>query len=205
MSPTATRRRAAGALVVLIVAAVAALVALSLVVRDRGGSPTMPTAVGELLGADRGPATEADGVLPPGATAADDRPGITGLDADLLDALRAATADAAAAGIEVRVTSGWRSAAYQDQLLRDAVSTYGSEEEAARWVATSTTSAHVAGQAVDVGSWDAIGWLAEHGAGYGLCQTYGNESWHFELRPEAVASGCPPPYRDPTQDPRLQG
>ena len=27
---------------------------------------------------------------------------------------------------------------------------------------------------------------------YGLCQIYGNEPWHFELRPEAVEQGCPP-------------
>ena len=36
----------------------------------------------------------------------------------------------------VLVNSGWRSPEYQDQLLRDAVSKYGSEAEAARWVAT---------------------------------------------------------------------
>jgi hypothetical protein len=58
---------------------------------------------------------------------------------------------------------------------------------------------------VDVGSYDVVEWLADHGAAYGLCQTYGNESWHFELRPEAVEQGCAPPYTDPTEDPRLHG
>jgi hypothetical protein len=77
-------------------------------------------------------------------------------------------------------------------------------EEAARWVATPETSAHVSGDAVDVGPADARAWLSEHGAGHGLCQVYGNEPWHFELRPEAVDRGCPPMYPDPTHDPRMR-
>ena len=39
---------------------------------------------------------------------------------------------------------------------------------------------------------------------YGLCQIYDNESWHYELRPEAIDRGCPPMYADPTHDPRMQ-
>ncbi len=81
---------------------------------------------------------------------------------------------------------------------------YGSEREAARWVATPDTSAHVSGDAVDIGPPAAAGWLSGHGAGYGLCQTYGNEPWHYELRPDAVVDGCPPAYADPTHDPRMQ-
>ena len=81
---------------------------------------------------------------------------------------------------------------------------YGSEREAARWVATPSTSAHVSGDAVDIGPVGATAWLAEHGAAYGLCRVYGNEPWHYELRPEAIAHGCPPMYADPTQDPRMQ-
>ena len=77
-------------------------------------------------------------------------------------------------------------------------------EEAARWVATPETSAHVSGDAVDIGPLDATAWLSEHGAGYGLCQIYGNEPWHYELRPDAVDDGCPAMYADPTQDPRMQ-
>ncbi len=102
------------------------------------------------------------------------------------------------------LTSGWRSPEYQEQLLREAVDMYGSELEAARWVASADTSAHVSGSAVDIAPFDAMAWLSEHGAAYGLCQIYGNEPWHFELRPDAVDRGCPPPYADPTHDPRLQ-
>jgi zinc D-Ala-D-Ala carboxypeptidase len=102
------------------------------------------------------------------------------------------------------VNSGWRSRNYQNQLLREAVSTYGSEAEAARWVATADTSPHVSGDAVDVGPSEATAWLSAHGTSYGLCQIYRNEPWHYELRPLAIHQGCPPLYADPTRDPRMQ-
>jgi hypothetical protein len=153
----------------------------------------------------RGALGEADGALPDGTTVFDDEiPGVANLDPDLLAALRQAATDAAYDGVEFVVESGWRSPEYQNQLLRQAVSEYGSEEEAARWVATPSTSAHVSGDAVDIGPSDATEWLSEHGAEYGLCQTYGNEPWHYELRPEAIDHGCPPIYADPTHDPRMQ-
>jgi hypothetical protein len=148
---------------------------------------------------------EADGAVPDGTTVFDDEiPGVANLDSALLAALRQAATDAAGHGIEFLVDSGWRSPEYQEQLLREAVSKYGSEKEAARWVATPTTSAHVSGEAVDIGPSDAAAWLSEHGAEYGLCQVYGNEPWHYELRPEAIDHGCPPVYADPTHDPRTQ-
>ena len=153
----------------------------------------------------RGALGEADGAVPDGATVFDDElPGVANLDPDLLGALRQAATDAADGGVEFFVNSGWRSPEYQEQLLHEAVSEYGSEEEAARWVATAETSPHVSGDAVDIGPSDATAWLSEHGAEYGLCQIYGNEPWHYELRPEAVDHGCPPMYADPTQDPRMQ-
>jgi D-alanyl-D-alanine carboxypeptidase len=129
---------------------------------------------------------------------------LANLDPALLGALRQAATDAAGGGVELVVNSGWRSPEYQEQLLREAVSKYGSEEEAARWVATPDTSPHVSGDAVDIGPSDAAAWLSEHGAAYGLCQIYGNEPWHYELRPQAVDHGCPPMYADPTHDPRMQ-
>jgi hypothetical protein len=171
-------------------------------------------ALGEPHGAVPGGATvsehgaalgEADGAVPDGTTVFDDEvPGVAKLDSALLGALRQAATDAADDGVEFFVDSGWRSPAYQEQLLHEAVSEYGSEEEAARWVATPSTSAHVAGDAVDIGPSDAAAWLSEHGATFGLCQIYGNEPWHYELRPEAIDHGCPPMYADPTHDPRMQ-
>jgi zinc D-Ala-D-Ala carboxypeptidase len=161
---------------------------------DHGGTTTQTDGV----------VTEDDGTLPDGVTVFDDRyPGVANLDPDLLQALREAATDAADDGVQFYVNSGWRSPDYQDRLFREAVSEYGSEEDAARWVATVDTSAHVSGDAVDIGSFDATAWLSEHGAGYGLCQIYGNESWHYELRPKAIDRGCPPMYADSTHDRRM--
>ncbi len=126
------------------------------------------------------------------------------LDPGLLKALRRAATAAADDGVRFSVNSGWRSPAYQNQLLREAISKYGSEDEAARWVATAETSPHVSGDAVDIGRSAATQWLSEHGTAYGLCQIYENEPWHYELRPEATDRGCPRRYADPTQDPRTQ-
>ena len=104
---------------------------------------------------------EADGAVPDGTTVFDDGvPGVANLDPGLLGALRRAATDAATVGVAFGVDSGWRSEAYQQQLLDDAISKYGSEQEAARWVATPDTSAHVSGDAVDVGPSDAAAWLS---------------------------------------------
>jgi hypothetical protein len=153
---------------------------------------------------DDGAVTEADGALPDGVTVFDgEYPGIANLDPHLLQSLRDATRAAAGDGVELTINSGWRSAKYQDELLRAAVSEYGSVEEAERWVATADTSPHVSGDAVDIGSVDGTTWLSKHGATYGLCQIYRNEPWHFELRPH-TARGCPGVYADPASDPRMQ-
>ena len=69
-------------------------------------------------------------------------------------------------------------------------------------MATPETSEHVSGDAVDVGPSDAAAWLSEQGDDYGLCQIYGNEPWHYELRPEAVDRGCPPTYADASHGPQ---
>jgi hypothetical protein len=148
---------------------------------------------------------EADGAVPDGTTVFDDGvPAVTNLDPDLLEALQAAAADAGRDGITFLVNSGWRSSAYQQHLLSDAVTEYGSAAEAARWVATPETSSHVSGEAADIGPDNAESWLSEHGSGYGLCQIYANEPWHYELRSDAETNGCPQMYADPTQDPRMR-
>jgi zinc D-Ala-D-Ala carboxypeptidase len=154
---------------------------------------------------ERGALGEADGSVPDGTTVFDNEvPGVANLDPALLGALRRAATDAADDGAELYVDSGWRSPEYQEQLLREAVLKYGSEAKAARWVATAETSPHVSGDAVDIGPSGAAAWLSANGAEYGLCQVYGNEPWHYELRPEAIDHGCPAVYADPTHDPRMQ-
>lgn len=171
--------------------------------RPLGGAPAAPP---ELLDQDRQAALRIDdGKLPGSVTVFDETyPAITSLDRDLLQALRHAGSRAADDGVELLVTSGWRSQSYQEQLFEQAVAQYGSEAEAARWVARPGTSVHEAGGAVDIGPTKAAAWLAGHGARHGLCQIYANEPWHFELRPDAVDGGCPAMYTDASHDPRLQ-
>ena len=194
------RIRVAGLLAVI--AAIAAALGHQL---PASSSSQAASPIDVLRGEHRGALGEAGGAVPDGATVFDaETPGVANLDADLLGALRQAATDAADDGVELFVDGGWRSPEYQQRLLHEAVSKYGSEGEAARWVATPETSAHVSGDAVDIGRSDARAWLSEHGSAYGLCQIYGNEPWHFELRPEAGDHGCPPTYADPTHDPRMQ-
>ena len=65
-------------------------------------------------------------------------------------------------------------------------------------MATPDTSAHVSGDAVDIGP---VGGqrrgCPQHGAAYGLCQIYDNEPWHYELRPRGRRPGLPGHVRRP--------
>ena len=201
------RRLLAAGLLVVIAATAAALGYRSLASSSPAASSSAAAAppIDVLRSDHRGALGEAGGAVPDGTTVFDDAiPGVANLDPALLEALRRAATDAAEDGVELFVDSGWRSPAYQEHLLREAVVKYGSEEEAARWVAGPTTSAHVSGDAVDIGPSDATAWLSDHGAGYGLCRVYGNEPWHYELRPDAIDHGCPPMYADATHDPRMR-
>jgi D-alanyl-D-alanine carboxypeptidase len=125
-------------------------------------------------------------------------PAIAKLDPELRAAVQAAATDAVADGFDFVVTSGWRSAAYQQLLLDDATLTYGSREEARKWVNTPELSSHVTGDGIDIGYTDANSWLSQHGSDYGLCQTYTNEMWHFELATEPDGS-CPVQKTDATE------
>lgn len=156
------------------------------------GSPVVPAQAADL---PRRP-------LPP--TASDDEPhspvdtgspAIGNLDPDLLAAVQEAARDATADGVQFWVTSGWRSREHQQELLDAAVEKYGSYAEALRYVSTPDKSAHVTGDAVDIGPTAADSWLAQHGSDYGLCQAFANEVWHFEL---ATGPGgtCPAPIPD---------
>ncbi|WP_245662653.1 D-alanyl-D-alanine carboxypeptidase family protein [Nocardia vermiculata] len=182
-------------------AATGLLVATTAVTLVYQSAPSSVRLVGDVLRGGR--AALHEGELPSGVTVfSNEYPGVANLAPDLIGALRAAAADAGAEGIEFRVNSGWRSREYQNRLLRAAVAKHGSTQAAARFVATADTSAHVTGNAVDLGS-DAAAWLSAHGAAYGLCQIYRNEPWHYELRPEAIERGCPAMYPDPAHDPRM--
>ncbi|MCB1287262.1 MAG: M15 family metallopeptidase [Mycobacterium sp.] len=118
-------------------------------------------------------------------------PAVGLLDPALLGAVQRASTAAAADGVAMTITSGWRSAQFQQQLLDDAVATYGSLAAARQYVQTPEGSRHVLGQAVDIGGPAADQWLMANGARYGLCRTYANEPWHFELTADP-AGLCPP-------------
>ncbi|MGN8050379.1 M15 family metallopeptidase [Curtobacterium sp. 22159] len=126
------------------------------------------------------------------------RPAVSRLDPDLRRAVERATEAAAADDVEVRITSGWRSTRYQRALLEEGIRDHGSRAEALRWVSTPERSSHVTGRAVDVGEWDAMAWMQEHGRAYGLCQVYANEAWHYELR-TTPGGTCPELLRDSSE------
>lgn len=131
--------------------------------------------------------TAEDGLIAEGSVVTlDDMqvPAIDRLNPALRDAFREAAADAAADGIAFQVTSGWRDTVYQRWLFDDAIEQYGSAEVARQFVATPERSSHVTGDAVDIGPLEAQLWLIEHGSDYGICQTYANERWHYELATE---------------------
>lgn len=118
-------------------------------------------------------------------------PAVGYLDPALLAAVQRAATAAAADGITMTITSGWRSADFQQQLLDDAVASYGSLAAARQYVQTPDRSKHVLGRAVDMGGAGADQWLVANGARFGLCRVYANELWHFELVADA-AGNCPP-------------
>ncbi|HPX35514.1 MAG TPA: M15 family metallopeptidase [Mycobacterium sp.] len=112
------------------------------------------------------------------------------LDPRLRAAVQQAAAAAAADGVTMTITSGWRSPEFQQQLLDDAVATYGSLAAARQYVQTPERSRHVQGEAVDIGGVAADQWLIANGARFGLCRIYANELWHFELAADE-AGNCP--------------
>ncbi|TMS53413.1 peptidase [Mycobacterium sp. DBP42] len=143
---------------------------------------------------DTVPMTQGDGSLADGQVLTPydvQNPAIGRLDPRLLAAIQNAADAAAADGVTMTITSGWRSAEFQQSLLDQAVQTYGSFAAARRYVQTPTASRHVTGEAVDVGGPQADHWLIANGGRFGLCQIYANELWHFELVADA-AGNCPP-------------
>ncbi|TPG33823.1 peptidase M15 [Mycobacterium hodleri] len=113
------------------------------------------------------------------------------LDPMLLRAIQGASRAAATEGVDVMLTSGWRSNGFQRRLFDEAVTTYGSVDIASQFVASPDESMHVIGKAVDVGPVVADEWMIRNGPRFGLCQIYANEIWHFELVADAQGN-CPP-------------
>ncbi len=189
--PVPRRRSRRAPLVAALLITVLAAIAW-VAVRPDGAGGILPSSVSALSGADG----TGDGNLPDSGVTVDDTHlnAVARLDPELLEAVRQATAAAAEDGIEVRITSGWRSADYQQQLLDEAIATYG-ERGARQLVQTPDRSRHVTGDAVDIGPTDAAFWMLRHGPDFGLCQVYANEVWHYELLVEPGGT-CPPLQQD---------
>ncbi|NNG98157.1 M15 family metallopeptidase [Gordonia araii NBRC 100433] len=116
-----------------------------------------------------------------------------GLTPQLATAYRLAKAQANREGVPLWITSGKRSWAEQNRLWREGIRTHGSPAAARRWVLPPAESSHVIGRAIDVGPLRGARWLARTGNRWGLCRTYANEWWHFEV---ATFPGTPcPPMR----------
>lgn len=134
------------------------------------------------------------GWLPDGVTLSPfdvSNPILSQLDPALLRAVQDAARVAQAQGVDIRITSGWRSKGFQQRLFDNAVRNYGSVAAAAEFVAGPEVSKHVTGQAVDIAPVAADMWLIANGRQFGLCQIYANEIWHFELATDQYGN-CPP-------------
>ena len=128
---------------------------------------------------------------PPMGEAPEGTGDVSRLEPALRHAFVTARRDARAQGVELHITSGWRSHAEQAALFADAVRKYGSPAAASHWVLPPGQSAHERGAAIDVGPPEGAAWLEAHGVHYGLCRRYANESWHFELLAPALWQQCP--------------
>ncbi|MGY1770061.1 M15 family metallopeptidase [Blastococcus sp. SYSU D00813] len=175
----------------------AALLAVPLLLAGLSACSDPTTGTATEVAADGTALTVQDGYVPHGAAVSPfaDVPAVTRLEPDLRAALQAAARAAAEDGVDLYVTSGWRSAAYQQALFDAAVAEHGSVEDARAFVLRPEESEHVTGRAVDIGPPAATSWMQQHGAGFGLCQTYGNEPWHHELA-TTPGTACPPPLAD---------
>ena len=179
----------------LIGAASALLLAAALAGCAAGGDAAMarPASL-PAAGAGADGLTDDDGYIPDGSALSldSDLPAVARLDPALLRALRDAQAamQREGAGADITIADGWRSERYQEHLFAQAVAEYGSEEEAEKWVKRGSDSAHVRGEAVDIADAGAMDYLNRFGNAWGLCQTYANEAWHFELR-TAPGGECP--------------
>lgn len=121
--------------------------------------------------------------------------GSAGLDPLLAAAYSLAEQQAHEQGVPLEIVSGYRTRAEQQQLWDEGIATYGSPEAARRWVLPPDESTHVTGHAIDVGPQQGAQWLQDNGNRFGLCRTFVNEWWHFELQ-TFPGGTCPPMVPD---------
>lgn len=146
-------------------------------------------ATGLVLGAAPAGAAPAPGFpVPPLTEVA--AAGTEGLDPMLALAYTMAEQEAHAQGVPMSINSGFRTPEEQRAMWEDGLRTYGTPEETRRWVLPPEESTHVTGNAVDIAPREGAAWLEANGNRWGLCRTFDNEWWHFELV-TLPGTGCP--------------
>lgn len=138
---------------------------------------------------------------------------ITGLNPDMQQAVWNMLQGAAADGLDLRITSAYRSPEVQARLWENALAKYGDPEVADNWVARPGTSMHNKGVAVDFGDGNGgllrdanspeAQWIAANAERYGLAVPMSWEPWQVELagaRGGAVAGGLPVSMGQPAQN-----
>lgn len=123
---------------------------------------------------------------------------VTGLHPKVELRFHVARAAAKIEGVNLYISSGFRSSERQKYLFNRALKRHGSYEEAVKWVAPPEISRHPRGLAMDINyPSDPKGakWLEIYGYRYGLCRVFENEWWHFE---PATAPGetCPVMFKN---------
>lgn len=119
-------------------------------------------------------------------------PGTEGLTPQLRIAYTLAAREAAARGVPLHIVSGKRSVAEQEVLWQRQLTISGSAAEARKWALPPAESTHVTGEAIDVGPRAGAEWLQATGHRWGLCRSFANEWWHFELG-TLPGTRCPAP------------
>ena len=115
---------------------------------------------------------------------------LDGLDPRMRAVVDRARSQAAAADVELRIVSAYRSRSEQQSIWEFSVGKYGSESAAIRWVLPPNLSAHVTGEAIDVIPRSSATWLEARSAELGLCRRYANEWWHFERTASMPGGRC---------------
>jgi hypothetical protein len=106
---------------------------------------------------------------------------------DVAEAFDRLAAAARAAGVQLSITSGYRSDAEQARLF--------AANPNPKWVAPPGTSLHRYGTELDLGPPGAYGWLAANARRFGFIKRYSWEPWHFGFGADP-RDGRPPPEHD---------
>lgn len=189
------RRQRMGAVVVLILALVATIFVAQRIMATPADEATASATKGTTNSAGlatpsalKDPSQLRDTRVDPSNS---EHPAVKYMNPALLKAIKEAKAAAKEDGVDdFWLTSGWRTADYQQELLDQAIRKRGSEAAAKKWVRTPENSEHVHGAAADVGPTAAAYWMDRNASDFGLCRTYANEVWHYELK-DPKAQSCP--------------